>query len=72
VLEQIGREAGVEYVDVLRDDDLPGEPGDDEHSWYGLMRFDYVTMTEALGGDASALEALDVRNVVPDEADYPQ
>jgi ABC-type Zn uptake system ZnuABC Zn-binding protein ZnuA len=72
VLEQIGREAGVDYVDVLRDDDLPGEPGDDEHSWYGLMRFDYVTMTQALGGDASALEALEVRTVVPDEADYPQ
>ena len=52
VLEQIGREAGVEYVDELRDDDLPGEPGDAEHSWLGLMRFDYVTMTEALGGDA--------------------
>jgi ABC-type Zn uptake system ZnuABC Zn-binding protein ZnuA len=72
VLEQIGSEAGVEYVDVLRDDDLPGEPGDDEHSWLGLMVFDYITMTEALGGDASALRELDVRNAVPDEARYPQ
>jgi hypothetical protein len=72
VLEQIGEEAGVEYVDVLRDDDLPGEPGDDEHSWLGLMVFDYITMTEALGGDAAALEAFEVRNVVPDEAEYPQ
>jgi ABC-type Zn uptake system ZnuABC Zn-binding protein ZnuA len=72
VLEQIGEEAGVEYVDVLRDDDLPGEPGDPEHSWLGLMLFDYITMTEALGGDASALEAIEVRNVAPDEAIYPQ
>lgn len=72
VLEQIGREAGVGYVDVLRDDDLPGEPGDPEHSWLGLMRFDYVTMVEALGGDASALRAVEVRNVAPDEAEYPQ
>ncbi len=72
VLEQIGREADVAYVDVLRDDDLPGEPGDPEHSWLGLMRFDYVTMTEALGGDSSALAAFEVRNVVPDEAEYPQ
>ena len=72
VLEQIGNEAGVEYVDVLRDDDLPGEPGDVEHSWYGLMVFDYVTMTNALGGDATALEALEVRNIAPDEATYPQ
>lgn len=72
VLEQIGREAGVDYVDVLRDDDLPGEPGDPEHSWVGLMRFDYITMTEALGGDASALQAFAPRDVAPDSAEYPQ
>jgi ABC-type Zn uptake system ZnuABC Zn-binding protein ZnuA len=72
VLEQIGREAGVDYVDVLRDDDLPGEPGDDVHSWLGLMHFDFVTMTEALGGDATALKAFTPRNVVEDTATYPQ
>ena len=72
VLEQIGREAGVSYVDVLRDDDLPGRPGEDEHSWLGLMRFDYSTITRALGGDAGPLEALAVRPVVPDRAHYPQ
>ncbi|MDQ3094789.1 MAG: metal ABC transporter substrate-binding protein, partial [Actinomycetota bacterium] len=72
VLEQIGKEAGVEYVDVLRDDDLPGEPGDVEHSWLGLMRFDYVTMTEALGGDATALQEFELHTVAPDEAEYPQ
>ena len=72
VLEQIGREAGVQYVDVLRDDDLPGEPGQPEHSWQGLMRFDYLTMTEALGGDATALKAFDARLATPDEAEYPQ
>jgi ABC-type Zn uptake system ZnuABC Zn-binding protein ZnuA len=72
VLEQIGREAGVEYVDVLRDDDLPGAPGDPEHSWAGLMRFDYLTMTEALGGDAAALRAFTPRGAAPDTAEYPQ
>jgi ABC-type Zn uptake system ZnuABC Zn-binding protein ZnuA len=72
VLEQIGREAGVRYVDVLRDDDLPGAPGDPEHSWLGLMRFDYVTMVEALGGDASALLAIEVGDAAPDTATYPQ
>src|SRR4029077_5907601 len=44
VLEQIGKETGARYVDVLRDDDLPGQPGDPEHSWFGLMLFDYITM----------------------------
>ncbi|MGH9035825.1 MAG: metal ABC transporter substrate-binding protein [Acidimicrobiia bacterium] len=72
VLAQIGREAGVKYVAVLRDDDLPGKPGDAEHSWMGLMRFDYVTMVEELGGDASALRAFAPRDVVPDQATYPQ
>jgi len=72
VLEQIGKEANVKYVDVLRDDDLPGEPGSSEHSWMGLMHFDYVTMTESLGGDASALKAFKPENVAPDKATYPQ
>jgi hypothetical protein len=72
VLEQIGVETDVRYVDVLRDDDLIGEPGDAEHSWLGLMRFNFVTIVEALGGDASALKSLDVRDVAKDEARYPQ
>jgi ABC-type Zn uptake system ZnuABC Zn-binding protein ZnuA len=71
VLGQIGRETGVRYVAELRDDDLPGRPGDAEHSWIGLMRFDYMTMVEELGGDASALEAFVPRNA-PDKATYPQ
>ncbi len=72
VLEQIGKEAGVRYVDVLRDDDLPGAPGETEHSWQGLMRFDYVTMVEALGGQAPTLAAVDTAPVTPDRATYPQ
>ncbi len=72
VLEQIGDEAGVRYVDVLRDDDLPGEPGDAEHSWLGLMRFDYITMVESLGGDPAALDAVPLTLTAPDDAEYPQ
>jgi ABC-type Zn uptake system ZnuABC Zn-binding protein ZnuA len=72
VLEQIANETGATYVDDLRDDDLPGAPGDPEHTWLALMRFNYVTMVEALGGDAAALEALDVSDVALDTAEYPQ
>ena len=72
VLERIGDEAGVRYVDELRDDDLPGEPGDPGHSLLGLLRFDFATMVRSLGGDAGALERLDVGDVVPDRAAYPQ
>jgi ABC-type Zn uptake system ZnuABC Zn-binding protein ZnuA len=72
VLEQIGQEAGVSYVDVLRDDDLPGEPGDVDHSLLGLLRFDFRTIVEALGGDPSALDALDLTPTALDNASYPQ
>ena len=72
VLAQVGRETGAAYVDVLRDDDLPGRPGQPEHSWLGLMRFDYATITRALGGDPSAIEAVDGGATVPDRARYPQ
>lgn len=72
VLEQIGKEAGVRYVDTLRDDDLPGKVGDPDHSWAGLMKFDFVTIVEALGGDATALKAVNVDIGVKDKAYYPQ
>lgn len=72
VLEQIANETGAIYVDDLRDDDLPGEPGEPDHSWLGLMKFNFVTMTDALGGDSSGLAGFVVRNSVTDEARYPQ
>lgn len=72
VLAQIAKETDVRYVDDLRDDDLPGRPGDPEHSWLGLMRFDFVTMVRSLGGDPWALEAIKVESTAPDHATYPQ
>ena len=72
VLAQIGKETGVKYVDKLRDDDLPGAPGEADHSYLGLMKFDFVTMVSNLGGDASKLSAFDATDVVKDAADYPQ
>jgi ABC-type Zn uptake system ZnuABC Zn-binding protein ZnuA len=72
VLAEIGKEAHVNYVDTLRDDDLPGRPGDPDHSYLGLMKADFVTMVSSLGGDAASLRAFDPGDVVPDHADYPQ
>jgi ABC-type Zn uptake system ZnuABC Zn-binding protein ZnuA len=63
VLEQIAREAGVAYVANLRDDDLPGEPGDPEHSYFGLMATNVQIMASALGGDPSPLAAVDTSNI---------
>ncbi|HEX5901920.1 MAG TPA: metal ABC transporter substrate-binding protein [Actinomycetota bacterium] len=65
VLEQIAAETGAEYVNDLRDDDLPGENGDPDHSYVGLMVFDFHTFMSALGGDASAFDGLNVENLQP-------
>lgn len=70
VLDQIAAETGVEYIDDLRDDDLPGEPGDPEHSWFALMQVNLVTIVEALGGDAVAISALDVEPLRSGTATY--
>jgi ABC-type Zn uptake system ZnuABC Zn-binding protein ZnuA len=72
VLAEIGSEAGVKYVDTLRDDDLPGGPGDPQHSYLGLMQADFVTMISSLGGVAKAISAFDPGDVVRDQASYPQ
>lgn len=36
------------------------------------MRFDYITMKEALGRDPSSLDGFELRQIAPDEAVYPQ
>ena len=63
VLEQIARETGAQYVDDLRDDDLPGAPGESQHSYLGLMAENMRVMAEALGGDPTIIAKLDVSNV---------
>lgn len=61
VLEVIAAETGAEYVDDLRDDELPGDPGDPEHSYVGMMVDNVRTLVTALGGDDRALDAVDPR-----------
>lgn len=58
VLAQIAKQSGARYIDDLRDDDLPGDPGDPDHSYLGLMRFNFITMIAASGGDTLALRNL--------------
>ncbi|MFP4636478.1 MAG: metal ABC transporter substrate-binding protein, partial [Nitriliruptoraceae bacterium] len=55
VLERISEETGATYVDDLADDVLPGEPGEDEHTYLELMTRNATTIVEALGGDADTL-----------------
>ena len=72
VLEEIGRATGAKYEDSLRDDDLPGAPGEADHSWLGLMKYNYATMIKGLGGQTPSIDAITVDSSVPDTAGYPQ
>lgn len=63
VLDQIAKEAGAVYVDTLRDDDLPGQPGDAQHSYLGIMTEDVATMAKALGGNPAPIADFDPSNV---------
>ena len=63
ILEQIAKESGAVFIDQLRDDDLPGEEGDANHSYFGLLVEDVRVITEALGGDASGLDGIETGNL---------
>jgi ABC-type Zn uptake system ZnuABC Zn-binding protein ZnuA len=70
VLEQIAREAKCRYINKLRDDELPGNPGDPRHSYIGMMIENMTIMFEALGGSAEALKKIDPAPVAGAHADY--
>ncbi len=70
VLEQIAKEARTRYVDKLRDDYLPGSPGDPEHSYVGMMLYNTRIMFEALGGSTEDLNAIDPQPVAGSHANY--
>ena len=74
VLEAIASEADAQFIDELADDDLPGKPGDPQHTYLGLMQQNMVAMIPALGGDASAVAGLETGNVFDGDsgAVYPQ
>jgi len=74
IMEQIARESGAEFVDQLRDDDLPGGPGDPNHSYLGLMAENMNIMATALGGNADVMDDFDSSLVFEGEsrAIYPQ
>jgi ABC-type Zn uptake system ZnuABC Zn-binding protein ZnuA len=55
VLEKIAAETGVRYVNTLRDDVLPGNPGEAKHNYIGMMLENVNTMVEALGGQPETL-----------------
>jgi ABC-type Zn uptake system ZnuABC Zn-binding protein ZnuA len=59
VLEQIAKEAGATYIDKMRDDEPPGNPGDPDHTYVGMMLMDMSLMIPALGGNIDALAGIE-------------
>ena len=70
VLEQIAKEGKTRYIDKLRDDELPGKPGEPQHSYIGMMIENLTIMFEALGGSAEAFRKIDPAPVAGAHADY--
>jgi ABC-type Zn uptake system ZnuABC Zn-binding protein ZnuA len=70
VLEQIAREGKTRYIDKLRDDELPGKPGEPQHSYIGMMIENLSIMFEALGGSGEELKKVDPAPVAGSHADY--
>ena len=74
VMQTIADESGAVYIDDLSDDDLPGGPGDPDHSYLGLEIANLRIIIPALGGDASALDEVDISPVFDGQSNavYPQ
>lgn len=72
VLEEVAKASGARFESSLRDDDLPGAPGEADHSWLGLMKYNYATMVRGLGGTSQNIDAVSTTLATPDTAVYPQ
>jgi hypothetical protein len=59
VLAQIAKESGAVYIDKMRDDEPPGDPGSPEHTYIGMMLNDMSLMIPALGGNVDALVGIE-------------
>jgi ABC-type Zn uptake system ZnuABC Zn-binding protein ZnuA len=58
VLQRVSEEAGVPYVNDLADDELPGAPGEPQHSYLGMMVQNVRHIVTSLGGDADAVDTV--------------
>jgi ABC-type Zn uptake system ZnuABC Zn-binding protein ZnuA len=63
IIDQIAKEGNINVVETLRDDDLPGNTGDNNHSYVGMMIENMRNMIIPLGGNINALENINLKNV---------
>jgi ABC-type Zn uptake system ZnuABC Zn-binding protein ZnuA len=63
IVDQIAKEGNVTIVETLSDDDLPGNPGDNNHSYVGMMIENMKNMIIPLGGNIEALKNINPQNI---------
>ena len=51
-------------VETLSDDDLPGKPGDNNHSYVGMMIENMKNMIIPLSGNIDALKNINPENII--------
>lgn len=59
IMHQIAKEGNVKIVGTLSDDELPGNPGEPEHSYAGMMLKNVKNMLIPLGGNVTSLQGFD-------------
>ena len=62
VVNQKAKEGNVKGVETLSDDDLPGDQGEPEHSYVGMMLENMKNMLVPLGGNIMSLNDVDPRD----------
>ena len=63
IIDQIAKEGNVTIVETLSDDDLPGNTGDNNHSYVGMMLENMKNMIIPLGGNIDALKHISPQNI---------
>jgi ABC-type Zn uptake system ZnuABC Zn-binding protein ZnuA len=62
VVAQVAKEGNVTIVQTLNDDALPGNPGDSNHTYVGMMLENMKNMIIPLGGNIEALIEIEPQN----------
>ncbi len=64
IVDQIAKESNVSIVETLRDDALPGNVDDNNHTYVGMMIENMKNMVIPLGGNIEKLNALNPGNTL--------
>jgi ABC-type Zn uptake system ZnuABC Zn-binding protein ZnuA len=64
IIDQIAKEGNIIVVETLSDDKLPGKPGDNNHSYVGMMIENMKNMILPLGGNIEELKNINPKNIL--------